>query len=222
MFWHVSVHPSVCPQGGTPPDQGVPRPGSVGVGGYLTWPVGGGPRSGPDGRGLPWPGLIGGTLARSDRGIPQPGPAGGYPSWPGGGVTQPGLDGGGYPARSDGGYLGQVWHGGYSSQVQTGGTLGYPGRGMHPRRHIPSRGTPSRGYPPVHDNRWSTWYAAVGISIAFTQEDFLVQWYHYFWKKYSWRTGTYSPFLHASQSYLANGVALIDPLYPSRETSLLY
>ena len=37
--------------------------------------------------------------------------------------------------------------------------------------------TPCSGqgtYAPPQDNRWSTWYAAVGMPLAFTQEDFLV------------------------------------------------
>ena len=77
MFWHVSVHPSVCPRGG------------------------GGP-------------------ARSN----------------GGGVTR-----GGVPSS----------------------------RGYTPSR----QGYPRQGYP-RQDNRWSTWYAAVGMPLEFRQEDFLV------------------------------------------------
>ena len=34
-------------------------------------------------------------------------------------------------------------------------------------------GYPKGGYPTL-DNRWSTWYAAVGMPLAFTQEDFHV------------------------------------------------
>ena len=114
IFWHASIHPSVCLHlgGGVPqpgPDRGVPLLG----GGYptlgtpcWTW-LGGTP---------PWVPSI-----EPGRGLPLPE---GTPPW----VP---------PIR--------------------------PGRG----------GTPAGGYP-TSVNRWSTWYAAVGMPLAFTQEDFLV------------------------------------------------
>ena len=80
-------------------------------------------------------------------GVPQPGPAGGFPL-PGG--TPPQLP----PS--------QVWWDVHE--------VGYP----------PSRDEvlPSQvwlgGITPIQDNRWSTWFAAVGMPLAFTQEDFLV------------------------------------------------
>ena len=68
----------------------------------------------------------------------------------------------------------------------------WPGGGYTDRGY-PSRGVPHLRYPPlsdlaggyldegggglprlVQDNRWSTWYAAVGMPLAFTQEDCLV------------------------------------------------
>ena len=81
-----------------------------------------------------------------------------------GGVTPPGRDG--YP--SEGGTPTWPGRGGRSrwgyppAQVQMGG---YPLAGVPP---------PRQGVPPVQDNRWSTWYTAVGMPLAFTQEDFLV------------------------------------------------
>ena len=96
MFWHVSVHPSICLStggGGTPARsrwEGVPWPG----------PDGGVPPPGPD-RGVPWPGLDGGTrggvspLPQQVWGIPPPARWGwGYTRWGtppphGDGVTPP-------------------------------------------------------------------------------------------------------------------------------------
>ena len=86
----------------------------------------------------------------------------------------PHLGGGGNWARSRGGYPGQVYVGGpcwgyptSSASCQTWGLphLGYPSSDL-------VRGYPAGGYP-TSVNRWSTWYAAMGMPLAFTQEDFL-------------------------------------------------
>ena len=163
MFWHVSVHPSVCPQGRTPPGQaeGVPEPGPAGgEGGYLRQvQTGGVPQPGL--MEVPCSGLMGGVTWG---GVPLTwsGPIGGYPSQVRWGVPKVGypLAGMGYPPSRPG------W--------------------VPPldRQGITSRGTPQAagtpppptagGIPPLQDNRWSTWYAAVGMPLAFTQEDFLV------------------------------------------------
>ena len=106
--------------------------------------------------------------------VPWPGPYKG-----GGGEPWAGLTGGGgTPARSNGG-------GRYPSQVH----MGYPrwgtpwqGWGTPPARTgwgIPDMGYTPNGVPPpppppVQDRKWSTWYAAVGMPLVFTQEDFLV------------------------------------------------
>ena len=45
---------------------------------------------------------------------------------------------------------------------------GYPTLGTPPRLNLAEGGYPTSG------NRWSTWHAAVGMPLAFTQEDFLV------------------------------------------------
>ena len=89
----------------------------------------------------------------------------------------------GYPCRG-------VPHLGYPSSDLAGGppaggypTLGTPHQtwmGGSPARGSPTLGTPpldlarggtpaGRGYP-----RWSTWYGAIGMPLAFTQEDLLV------------------------------------------------
>ena len=53
--------------------------------------------------------------------------------------------------------------------------MGYPlaGARYHP---CPPPPQPGMGYPPPpgYDNRWSTCYAAAGMPLMFTQEDFLV------------------------------------------------
>ena len=107
-------------------------------------------------------GAGGGTPARCRQGVPQSGPAldreGDTPSldwgdipiqaWTGGTPIQSWTGGRGVPHH---------WKRGTPIQSWTGGGLphlGYP---------FP----PSRGYPPVQDNRWS-------MPLAFTQEDFLV------------------------------------------------
>ena len=158
MFGHVSVHLSVCPRGGG----GVPH--LARQGGTLarsSWGVGTPaksdwrgtlsqvwPRGGGGRSGLP-PGQV--WWGR----VPQPGlmegtPEVGYPQQ-GWGTPQPGVAWG-YLARSNG----------------VVPEVGYP----LSRNGVP----PVRGYPPspLQDNRWSTWYAAVGTPLAFTQEDFLV------------------------------------------------
>ena len=81
-----------------------------------------------------------------DRGYPRSGGTWGPPE-PGqdGGLPQPGEYPGYLPGTRSG------W-GGYPRQ---GGTQGTPP-------------------PPGQDSTWSTWYATVGMPLAFTQEDFLV------------------------------------------------
>ena len=90
-------------------------------------------------------------------GVPQP-------CLDGGGVPRPGLDGGGTqgtPIRSG------CW-GGYPSQVLMAG--GYPGW-VPPTRSGWEGGT----HPPIRQSSIaSTCYAAGGVPLAFTQEDFLV------------------------------------------------
>ena len=187
MFWHVSVHPSihpsVCPHLG-----GVPQPGPAGGGGtptggvpnHQTWPGGGGT-------------LMGGTPpqvppVRPGWGVPHLGyppvrPGWGAPWW-------------GYPTSgtSHWTWLGVPWWG-----YPTLGTPGRPGRGV-PWQGVPWWGVPCLKYPPhwtwpggtppwIPPNwtwlggvpRWGgyptsggTWYTAVGMPLAFTQEDFLV------------------------------------------------
>ena len=191
MFWHVSVHPSICLS--TP--RGYPSQVQLGGGG-------------------------GGTPTRSSQGYPNPGGTppqvppgqtcpGGYPIRP----AQVGTLMGrgthlGYPlsnlARgtlmgvpwgvSDLGYPPQTWPGvpqwGYSigpgqGIPQWGGGvchLGYPPSdlaGGYPDGGYPTSGTPLSnlvgGYPNGGvPTSGSTWYAAVGMPLAFTQEDFLV------------------------------------------------
>ena len=82
-----------------------------------------------------------------------------------GGVTEPGPGGRGTPAKS-------MWGGGLLGvtppQVPPS-DLGVPHL-----RYLSSdlvRGVPTGGYP-TSVNRWSTWYAAMGMPLAFTQ-DFL-------------------------------------------------
>ena len=107
------------------------------------------PRSGPDG-GVPQPGPDGLTLDRSRRGPSQVqmGGEGGTLARSRQGVPQPGPD-----ACT----LARSRQGGTQGGVPLAG-MGYPPAGM--------------GYP-TSGNRWSTWYAAVGMPLAFTQ-DFLL------------------------------------------------
>ena len=184
MFWHVSVRRWFClstPRGlgGGYPDQGgvsppwVP-PNYTWLGGTL---MGGTPPS------RTWPGgpLMGGTppwvshLFRSGQGVPCQVQSGGVPHL-------------GYPPirPGQGGTPPQV----LSCQTWLGGTLPGPVRGGYPTLGTPpsdlARGVPHLGYSPVRPG-WgvprrgggypissSTWYAAVGMSLAFTQENFLV------------------------------------------------
>ena len=103
-------------------------------------------------------------------------PGGGYSSQvqAGGGVSQPGpARGWGTPARSRWGIPQPGPGGGYPSQVGPG--RGVPWRGVPHLRYPPPSdlaqvGTPMGGDTPPS----STWYAAVGMPLAFTQEDFLV------------------------------------------------
>ena len=126
--------------------------------------------------GTPQPGLTGGTWGRIPPGRDRYSPAkseGGYPRW---GPPRPGLPGW-YPrwgtTLAGMGYpRGQVWQGG-TPQQGWGTPLARSDRGGVPEVGYlppPPAGVP----PPVQDNRWSTWYAAVGMPLAFTQEDFLV------------------------------------------------
>ena len=100
------------------------------------------------------------------RGYPGQVRLGRYPSQvqPGGGGTPAGM---GYPWPC---LTGVTWDGVPSSrdavppgQVWWGVTLG---------GDTPPAGVPP--HPPVQDNRWSTWYAAVGMTPPFMKEDFLV------------------------------------------------
>ena len=119
-----------------------------------------------------------------------------------GGGLRPGTDGGGFiPARSNGGYPCQVWQGGTPPHVPpVRPSQGYPDWGVphlgyppiRPVWGVPWQGVPNGGYPTlgtplvrpgrgggvphlIQDNRWITWYAAVGMPLAFTQEDVLVR-----------------------------------------------
>ena len=100
-----------------------------------------------------------------------------------GGAPDPALDGGGYPIQPwmGGGYLIQPWRG-YPIQPWTGG-VPYPALdGGVPQPWTggtPSRGgTPSHvrggGVPPTEIASSCYGYAAGGVPLAFTQEDFLV------------------------------------------------
>ena len=61
----------------------------------------------------------------------------------------------------------QTWLGGYSCWGDP--TSGTP----HPPSDLAGGRYPCWGYP-TSAHRWSTWYAAVGMPLAFTKEDFLV------------------------------------------------
>ena len=117
----------------------------------------------------------------------------------GGGVLQPG-EAGGYPCRGvlHLGYPCQTWPGGtLPGGYPTLGTplsdlvRGYP-RWGYPAGRYPTLGTPHQTWPggvgysppfqvdlagvgyPTSGSTWSTRYAAVGMPLAFKQEDFLV------------------------------------------------
>ena len=98
-------------------------------------------------------------------------------TWGGGYPGQVQMGGGCTPARSDGGG-GQRGTLGRSRQgvPQPGPAgVGYPTLGPPPPSDL-ARGVPLRGggYP-TSGKRWISWYAAVGMPLAFTQEDFLVR-----------------------------------------------
>ena len=124
-------------------------------------------------------------------------PTGGTPSqvqWGGGYHIQ--LSGG-TPSQVWEGYPIQSWPEGTPSQVQVRGILGYPQPGMDgvpPSQNWMGYPTPCQewmgspqpgldgvppgqnwmGYPPIRQSIASTCYAAGGMPLAFTQEDFLV------------------------------------------------
>ena len=98
-----------------------------------------------------------------------------------GGVLQPDLSGGGGPQGTPAGREVPHLARGYptlGTPHQTwlgGGTL--PGGGIPPDGGTPPQVPPCQiwlGGTPARGNRWSTWYAAVGMSLAFTQENFFV------------------------------------------------
>ena len=193
MFWHVSVCLST-PRGLVPrpgPGGGIPQPGPAGGG--LPHPrvppldlvrgstLGGYPTLGTTlepGRGGGYPSR-GSTPIGPGWGIPHLGYA--HWTWLGGILT------GGYPTL---GTPHQTWPGGTPmggvphiryppSWTWQGGTPvgGTPTSGT-PRPTCPGGGCPNggRGVPHlIQDNRCSTWYAAVGMPLAFTQGDFLAR-----------------------------------------------
>ena len=177
---------------------GVPWPGPDGGGGtppqvplHWTW-VGGTPMGGTPPQ-VPLSDMAGGTLMGGTPPQVPPGqtwvggtPTGGTPPW-----VPPVRHGWGVPWQG-------VPHLGYPP-VRPG--WGVPRQGVpHLRYHPvgpgwgvpPTGGYPTLGDPPhpsdlawgvpqwegvshlVQDNWWSTWYAAVGMPLAFTQEDFLL------------------------------------------------
>ena len=117
--------------------------------------VGGVPRLGLDGGGgtpvrFGWWGGYPGQVWMV--GVPQPG-------LDGGGVPRLGLDGGGgTPVRSG-------WWGGYPARSGWWGEGTLARSGWYPRYPPP---------PPLDSSIASTCYAASGMPLAFTQEDFLV------------------------------------------------
>ena len=160
MFWHVSVRRSFClstPRGGYPCQVQLGR---------VPWPDGGYPTSGTP----PTPSdLAGGVPQRGVCRLGYPtlgtpiGPGQGVPQW---GVSQQGVTPPWVLPH-------QTWPGGMVSWQ--GAPIG-PGWGVPPRVTPPppigpgQGGYPDGGYPTLS----STWYAAVGMPLAFTQEDFLV------------------------------------------------
>ena len=163
--------------------------GNVFILSTISWGGGGGGGAGTPSQVYGW----GGTLSKVWM-------VGGYPGqvWMvGGGVLQPGLDEGGYPS--------QVWMvGGTWTGLDGGGTLGTASHhysmgspppwldgvspppwldGVPPT--VTGWGTPNptmTGWgkpPPPHTNIASTCYAAGGMPLAFTQEDFLVSLFVY-------------------------------------------
>ena len=194
MFWHVSVclstprglHQPGPGGGGTPARSswgGVPLPGPAGGFPLLEVPLPGGtppsvPTIGP-GWGVPqWEYPTLGTPIRPGHWVPQWGyPTSGTPVRPGSGLPQPGrsdLTGGTTPwvlPPSD--LAGGTPTRGTPPQVphQSGLTGGLSPAGGIPPWVPPGQtwlgGTPMGGYPTVGN----TWYAAVSMPPAFTQED---------------------------------------------------
>ena len=151
MFWHVSV----CPHLG-----GGGYPSQVQIGGYASQVQWGVP---------PHRTWLGGTPPQ----VPPSDLAEGYP-YQGGTPHQTWVGGtpaGGYPIS--GTPLSDL----AGDTLGGGGVLhlGYPpigpGWGGTPPSDL-GRGVPL--YPPSPRNRWSTWYAALGMPLAFTQEDFRI------------------------------------------------
>ena len=121
---------------------------------------------------------------------PHLGGGGGYPgqvqmgdtSIPGWGYPHPALDREVPQPGSDGGTPARSIMGGTLARSGLRVPQGTPRPGMGDptwQGYPPGIGTPNMGTPSVQDNRWSTWYAAVGMPLAFTQEDFLV--FNSFW-----------------------------------------
>ena len=81
----------------------------------------------------------------------------------------PSLDGGVSPFSLGGGYP-HHWTGGLPWSVMGVPPIPRLDGGTYP----PWQGW---GNPRIQDNRWSTWYAAVGMPLAFKQEDCLVNLY---------------------------------------------
>ena len=106
--------------------------------------------------GTPYPGLVGG--------VPHPADQEGTPF--------PGLDGGGvpYPADLVGTPFPGLYRGGVGYPIQLMGGTPSPQQGVPPS---PAGGTPSPA-PPWQSSIGCTCYAAGGVPLAFTQEDFLV------------------------------------------------
>ena len=184
VLTHVcpSIHLSVCPHlgGGTPARSspgGTPSwiwLGGISTGGTLT---GGTPPQVPP----PHQTLLeGGTLLRGTSPWVSPLDLGdtllgvahlSYPHWTWWGGTPPWVP----PIRPGWGY------------PNGGAPIGVPHLGYPPSdlaRWVPHQGVAHLGYPPIGPGRGTpmggyptsgrTWYAAVGMPLAFTQEDFLV------------------------------------------------
>ena len=106
-----------------------------------------------------------------------------HPADGGGGVPPSAVQAGGTPSSYQGGTPSSWWGGVPPYQVQVGGYpiqliwVGYPIQLM-------GGGTLAGGTPPPHQSSIAcTCYAAGGMPLAFTQEDFLV---HINWGKYRW------------------------------------
>ena len=93
---------------------------------------------------------------------------GGVPTFPGGGGTYLPVGGDTYLPRSgQGGYLPSRWG--------AGGT--YPHQSRYPPTHVGTPPHQGRYPPPPHWNSMAcACYAVGGMPLAFTQEDFLVDW----------------------------------------------